>query len=132
MMRMFPVRTMEAMMNIVAIWNSVLVVAMLCLIQSFPAFPVPSRIISGRSCLLTRLLPLPVTDFRHVFAVLVDVMLVLDELVLNHLLQVGPFSAQLRYSINHVLHQVEPVQGVLHPHIKRRRDGALLLVAPDV
>ena len=41
-------------------------------------------------------IPFPVADFRHIFAVLVDVLRVLDELVLNHLLQVGPLSAQLR------------------------------------
>ena len=76
--------------------------------------------------------PLPVPDFRHVLAVLVDVLLVLDELVLHHLLQVGPLGAQLRQAIDHVLHQVEPVQVVLHPHVKGRRDRALFLVAPDV
>ena len=63
---------------------------------------------------------------------LVDVLLVLDELVLHHLLQVGPLGAQLRQAIDHVLHQVEPVQVVLHPDVKGRRDRALFLVAPDM
>ncbi len=40
--------------------------------------------------------PLPVPNFRQVLAVLIDVLLVLDELVLHHLLQVGPLGAQLR------------------------------------
>ena len=38
----------------------------------------------------------------------------------------------MRQPIDHVLHQVEPVQVVLHPHVEGRRDGALFLVAPDV
>ena len=59
-------------------------------------------------------------------------MLVLDELVLHLLLQIGALGTQMRQPIDHVLHQVEPVQVVLHPHVKSRRDGALFLVAPDV
>ena len=50
MMRMFPVRTMEAMMNTVAIRTFVLVVTVLCLIHEIAAFPIPSRMISGRRC----------------------------------------------------------------------------------
>ena len=63
---------------------------------------------------------------------LVDILLVLDELVLHRLLQVVPFGAQLRQAIHHVLHQVEPVQLVLHPDVKGRRDRALFHVAADV
>ena len=37
--------------------------------------------------------PLPVADFRQVLAVLVDVVLVLDELVPHHLLQIRPLGA---------------------------------------
>ena len=59
-------------------------------------------------------------------------MLVLDELVLHHLLQVVPLGSQLRQPINHVLHQMKAVQVVLHPHVEGRRDGALFLVAADV
>src|ERR1035437_4628952 len=62
------------------------------------------------------LTPFPVTDFRQVFAVLVDVLLVLDELVLDHLLQVRPSGAQVRQPVHHVLHQVEAVQVILDPH----------------
>ncbi len=65
-------------------------------------------------------------------AMLVDVMLVLDELVLHHLLQIGPLGAQVRQAIDHVLHEVESVQVVLHPHVEGRRDGAFFLVAADV
>ena len=59
-------------------------------------------------------------------------MLVLDELVLHLLLQVGALGTQVRQPIDDVLHQMEPVQVVLHPHIKGRRDRALFLVTPDV
>ena len=41
------------------------------------------------SFLRSALTPLPVPDFRHVFAVLVDVLLVLDEFVPHVLFQVG-------------------------------------------
>lgn len=61
--------------------------------------------------MLLVLTPLPVPDLRQVLTVFVDVLLMLDELILDHLLQIGPIGAQLRQAINHVLHQVEPVQG---------------------
>ena len=63
---------------------------------------------------------------------LVDVMLVLDELVLHELLQVGPLGAQVRQSIHHIQDQVEAVEIILHPHVKGGRDRAFLLVASDV
>ena len=58
------------------------------------------------------LTPSPVPDFRHVLAVLVDVLFVLDELVLHHLLQAGPLSAQLRKPVKDILHQMKPVKVV--------------------
>ena len=48
------------------------------------------------------------------------------------LLQVGALGAQLRHAVDHVLHEVEAIQLVLHPHVEGRRDGALFLVAADV
>ena len=63
---------------------------------------------------------------------LVDVLLMLDELVLNHLLQVVPLSSQLRQAIDHVLHQMETVQFVLHPDVEGGRDRAFFLIAPDM
>ncbi len=76
--------------------------------------------------------PFPISNLRQVFAVLVDVFLVLDELVPHHLFQVGTLGTQVRQAINHVFHQVEPIQVVLHSHVKGCRDGALFLIAPDV
>ena len=45
------------------------------------------------------LYPFPVADFRHVLAVLVDVLRVFNELVLHHLLQLDSLIAQLRQPI---------------------------------
>ena len=59
-------------------------------------------------------------------------MLVLDELVLHLLFQVGALGTQVWQPIDDVLHEMEPVQVVLHPHIKCRRDRALFLVTADV
>jgi len=60
------------------------------------------------------------------------VMLVLDELVLHLLLQVGTLGTQMRQAINHVLHQMKAIQVILHPHIKCCRNRSLFLVATDV
>ena len=57
--------------------------------------------------------PRPVPDLRQVLAVFVNVDLVLDQLVSNHLLQVIAFATQTRDAIHHVLHRMEAVQIVL-------------------
>jgi hypothetical protein len=36
---------------------------------------------------------------------------------------------KLRQAVDHVFHEVEPVNIVLHAHIEGRRDGPLFLVA---
>jgi len=59
-------------------------------------------------------------------------MLVLNQLVFHLLLQVCALGAQIRYAVNDVMHQVEAVKVVLHPHVKGRRDGALFLIAANV
>ena len=56
----------------------------------------------------------------------------LDELIPHHLNQERATVPQLGQTIDHIHHQMEPVNVILHPHIKGRGDGALLLVAPDV
>src|SRR6202041_2855668 len=76
--------------------------------------------------------PLPMTNFRHVFAVLIDVQLVLDELVLDDLLQVRAFRAYLRQPIEHVLHQMKSIDVILHPHVERGGNRALFLIATHV
>jgi hypothetical protein len=57
--------------------------------------------------------PFPVPDFWKILAMLVDVVLVFDELVLHHLLQIRSLGAQMRHAIDHIPQQVEPVQIVL-------------------
>jgi hypothetical protein len=53
--------------------------------------------------------PLSVAYFLHVLSVPVDVMLVLDELVLHLLFQLGALLTQVRQTINHVLHAMKAV-----------------------
>ena len=76
--------------------------------------------------------PLPVLDFRHVHAVSVDVPLVLDELVLKLLLEIGPLGTGLRHAIDRIHHQVEAIHVIHDRHVEGRRDRALFLVASDV
>ena len=76
--------------------------------------------------------PLPVSDFRHVFAMLADVVLMLDELVLKLLLQIGALGTHLRQAVDHVHHQVEAIQIVKHGHVEGGGDRAFFLVAADV
>jgi hypothetical protein len=87
---------------------------------------------SGISTASARLLPPPVADFQQVLTVLIDIVLVLDKLVLNHLFQLSTLGTQMRQAIHHVLHQMKAVQIVLHAHIKGRRNGAFFLVAAHV
>src|SRR5664279_2523588 len=70
--------------------------------------PVELRRTSSSIVLLlrSRLAPLPVADLGHVFAVLVDVQLVIDELVLELLLQVDALVAGPRHAIDGVHHAV--------------------------
>ncbi len=56
--------------------------------------------------------PSPVPDFGHVLAVLIDVFLVRDQLILELLLQVDALVAALRQAIDGVHHQVETIQFV--------------------
>ena len=65
--------------------------------------------------------PAPVADLRHVLAVLLDVLLVLDQLVADRLLEVRGPRAELRQAVDHVLRQVEAVEIVEHDHVERRR-----------
>src|SRR5579871_4767178 len=76
--------------------------------------------------------PFPVPNLRQVLAVLVDVLLVLDQLVLELLLQVDAFFAGPRHAVNGVHHEVEAVQIVQDRHVEGGGDGALFLVAADV
>ena len=56
----------------------------------------------------------------------------LHELVAHLLVEVGALVAELRQVAEGSLHEVEPVDVILYPDIKRRGDGAFLLVSADV
>ena len=64
--------------------------------------------------------PHPVAYLGQVLAVLVDVVFVLDQLIPHLLLQVRAPGAQVGQAVDHVLHQVEPVQLVPAPGCRRR------------
>ena len=81
--------------------------------------------------LVFRQMPLPIQNFGHILADLVDVVLVGDQLVVHLLDKVRTAVAQLGQMQQHILDQMEAVDLVLHAHIKRRSDGAFLLVAVD-
>src|ERR1039458_2367824 len=51
--------------------------------------------------------PFPIPNLRHVFAVLVDVLLVLDQFVLELLLQVDAFVASPRHAVDGVHYRSE-------------------------
>lgn len=76
-------------------------------------------------------MPLPVDDLRQILANFVDVVLMSNQLVVHLLDQISALVAQLRQVLQGILNQVEAVDLVLHAHIERRGDGALLLVAMD-
>src|SRR5271156_5211616 len=76
--------------------------------------------------------PFPIANLGHVLAVLIDVVLMLDELIPKRLLQVSAPSTQVRQPIDHVHHQVKSIEVILHAHIERRSDRAFFFVAADV
>src|ERR1700681_933442 len=76
--------------------------------------------------------PAPIANLRHVLAVSIDVLLVLDQLVAQLLLQVDACAAGLWQTVDGVHHEVKAVQIVQHGHIEGRRDGALFLIAADM
>ena len=76
-------------------------------------------------------MPLPIQNFGHILADLVDVVLVSNQLVAHLLIQISALVAQLRQVLQDILNQVEAVDLVLHAHIERRGDGAFFLVAMD-
>src|SRR4030081_819984 len=76
--------------------------------------------------------PFPIADLRHVLAVAVDTLLVLDQLVLQLPLQINAFAARLWQTIDHVHDEMEAIQIVEYCHVESSRDGSFLLVAADV
>src|SRR5215469_8407047 len=81
---------------------------------------------------LRLLSPLPARDLGHVITVAGDVLLVSHELVAHGLLGIGGPRPELGDAVDHVLHQVEPVEIVQDAHVEGRGRGALFLVATHV
>ncbi len=68
-------------------------------------------------------MPLPVADLFEVLAVLGNVLLVLYQLIIHFLDEVGTTVAQLRQMHYRVFYQTEAVKLVLDTHVERCRDG---------
>ena len=78
MMRMFPVRAMEAMIGILAIRTAMAIVTTLCSIHYLIAAPTPWRL-TEISIFIVLLLPFRVLDFRQILIMLINAMFVPDE-----------------------------------------------------
>jgi CRP-like cAMP-binding protein len=76
--------------------------------------------------------PGPVSHLREVLALLAGVRAGLDALVGHQLADVAGRGGQPGDPVDHVHHQVVPVQVVQHDHVEGRGGGALLLVPADV
>ena len=70
--------------------------------------------------------PFPFGDFGQVKAVLRDILLVLNELILHLLDEVRAAVAELRQVIHRGHDQIEAVEAVEHAHVKGRGDRAFL------
>src|SRR5665647_2277637 len=107
----------------------------LCSLRTSRTSPAPcscNTISINRSAIAVSSFPFPIPNLRHVLAVSVDVLPVLNQLFLELLLQVDTLVAGLRQAVDGVHHEVEAVQIVQHRHVEGRGDGALFLVAADV
>ena len=62
----------------------------------------------------------------------IDVLLVFDQFILHHLLQVVALGPQAWDPVHHVLYQMEPVQVILHAHVESRRNRALLFITTNM
>src|ERR1043166_5114910 len=76
--------------------------------------------------------PPPVSYFRHVLAVLVDVSLMIDQFFTKLLLHVSGARGQTRHPINDIIGQVEPVEIIKHQPVKRARRRSLSLISSNV
>src|SRR5580704_6171261 len=76
--------------------------------------------------------PCPIANFWHIFAVGMDVRLVIQQLVTKKLLGVCGARAQTRHTIDHVTGQVESIEIVQHHHVEWGRGRSLFLVSTHV
>jgi hypothetical protein len=76
--------------------------------------------------------PLPIQNFWHVDAMLVDVLLVFNKFVADELFEMSAHPLQLGNSIHHVAGQMETIEVIQHRHIKWSRRRALFFIAAHV
>src|SRR6202789_1205148 len=79
-----------------------------------------------------RVRPLPILDLRHIVAILVDVLFVLEQFVPQVLLKMRADFLQSRDAVDCVAGQMVTIQVIQHGHIERGGDGAFFFVAVDV
>src|SRR5215475_1666452 len=72
--------------------------------------------------------PPPTADFGCVLAVLVDILLVVDQRVADRLFGIGRTRAQLRNAVYHISHQMEAVEIGTHTHVEGGGGCPLFLV----
>src|SRR5579875_2899550 len=93
--------------------------------------PAPPEPAGGRRRLAASA-PRPVPDLRRVLAVLPGVRPAHDPLVRHELAHVAGRAREPGHPVDHVHHQVEPVQVVEHHHVERGGGGPFLLVPAHV
>src|SRR6516162_5111803 len=62
--------------------------------------------------------PTPSLNFRHVFAMKIDVVLVLGQLVAEMLRRVRGFGGETRHAFNHIHCQMEAIELVEHHYVE--------------
>src|SRR5262245_50721216 len=62
--------------------------------------------------------PAPILDFRHVFAMLINVIPVRDQLMSKVLFHMSGFGAQSRHSLDHVHCQMKAIKLVKDYHVE--------------
>ena len=75
------------------------------------------------------MLPLPSGYFRKIFAVLVDVLGVLNKLVAHLLLEVSTSDSELRKILKCKMYKMETIHMVLNTYIERSGDGTFFFVS---
>ena len=76
--------------------------------------------------------PFPIANFWHVFAVFVNIVLMVEQLVADRLFGIGSTRPQTRHTIDHIADQVKEVEFVQHHHVKGGGGRSLFFVPADV
>ena len=77
-------------------------------------------------------MPFPVPYFFQILPEACDILLMLHQLIIHFLDQMGALISQLGQMDDGILYQVEPVDLVLDPHVEGSGDGAFLQVAVNM